>query len=99
MVPAEQSPIEQLSFLRSLALAGQDAPLNCGPYLVAGGAIFGAASLMHWGIDNGWVASPGPAYMLAWIIAAIVFSAFLFVQVRRDRGRAESAFNRAINAA
>lgn len=98
MVPAEQSPTEQLSFLRSLALAGQDAPLNCGPYLVAGGMIFGVASLVHWGIDNGWVASPGPAYMLAWIVSAVAFGAFLVMQIRRDQGRAESAANRAVNS-
>lgn len=98
MVPAEHSPAEQLSFLRSLALAGQDAPLSCGPYLVAAGIIFGVASLGHWGIANGLLASPGPSYMLGWIAAALAYTVFLVVQIRRDQGRAESAANRAINS-
>lgn len=40
-------PQGDLSFLRTLAERGLDAPLMAGPYLIAGGSWFAAASLVQ----------------------------------------------------
>jgi hypothetical protein len=52
------SPSEDLSFLRSLAESGRDAPLMAGPYLIAGGGWFAAASLIQWLPIRGIRSSP-----------------------------------------
>jgi hypothetical protein len=92
------SPEEHLAYLRSLAVAGRDAPLSSGPYLVAGGVWFGLASLVHWAVAIGALELPPQAYAPIWIAAAIGFVASLFVLLRRDSHGVESGSNRAINA-
>jgi len=92
------SPAEQLAFLRSLAVAGQEAPLTAGPYLVAGGTWFGLASLVHWAISIGLLDFEPSAYGAVWIAAAVGFGINLFLLVRRDSGQPESGSNRALNA-
>lgn len=92
------SPAEQLAFLRSLAVAGQEAPLTAGPYLVAGGAWFGLASLVHWAISIDLLGLAPAAYGIIWIAAAVGFGINLFLLVRRDSGQPESGSNRALNA-
>ena len=92
------SPAEQLAFLRSLAVAGQEAPLTAGPYLVAGGTWFGLASLVHWAISIGLLDFEPSAYGIVWIAAAVGFGINLFLLVRRDSGQPESGSNRALNA-
>jgi hypothetical protein len=92
------SPAEQLAFLRSLAVAGQEAPLTAGPYLVAGGIWFGLASLVHWAISIGLLDFEPSAYGAVWIAAAVGFGINLFLLVRRDSGQPESGSNRALNA-
>jgi len=39
---------DDLSYLRNLAESGRDAPLIAGPYLIAAGSWFAAASLAQW---------------------------------------------------
>lgn len=93
------TPQEDLAFLRQLAAAGQEAPLMAGPYLIAGGSWFAAASLIQWPMLREWLGLGfGPA-MLAWLVAAAGFAVHLTVLIRRDRHRAENSANRAVNAA
>lgn len=89
-----------LAYLRSLAEAGMDAPLTAGPYLLAGGGWFAAASVAIGLADVGvialareWVIGP------AMIAAAIGFAASLALLLRRDAARAETITNRAVGAA
>ncbi|NDE02654.1 MAG: hypothetical protein EBZ91_13125 [Gammaproteobacteria bacterium] len=99
MTDTTHSPEENLAFLRQLATAGKDAPLMAGPYLIAGGGWFGAASLIQWppirellGLDFGQA-------ILAWLLAALGFAIHLTVLIRRDRGKVENSANRTVNAA
>ena len=48
MTNTTHTPEENLAFLRQLAHSGKEAPLMGGPYLIAGGAWFAAASLLQW---------------------------------------------------
>ena len=98
MSQSGSSPAEQLAFLRSLAAAGQDAQITAGPYLVAGGAWFGVASLFHWAVSSGLLDLEPSAYGAIWIAAALGFGINLFLLVRRDSDRPESGSNRALNA-
>ncbi|MFM1886013.1 MAG: hypothetical protein RL026_1170 [Pseudomonadota bacterium] len=96
------SSVADLSYLRRLAVAGQDAPLTAGPYLVAGGGWFAAASIVQWPPTRdllGLLLGLSPQQlMLAWLVAMAGFAVHLAVLLRRDRGRAENHSNRAINA-
>lgn len=92
------SPAADLSYLRSLAAAGQDAPLMAGPYLVAGGGWFAAASLVQWFPVRDLLGLGPQQAVLAWLVAAAGFAVHLTVLLRRDRARAENHSNRAINA-
>ena len=99
MTDTTHSPEENLAFLRQLATAGKDAPLMAGPYLIAGGGWYGAASLIQWppirellGLDFGQA-------VLAWLLAAVGFAIHLTVLIRRDRGKVENSANRTVNAA
>ena len=87
-----------LSYLRTLATAGQDAPLMAGPYLVAGGGWFAAASIVQWFPLRETLGLSPKLATLAWLVAAVGFAVHLTVLLRRDRGRAENHSNRAINA-
>lgn len=99
MTEVSHTPEENLAFLRQLATAGKDAPLMAGPYLIAGGGWFGAASLIQWpplrellGLDFGQA-------MLAWLLAAAGFALHLTLLIRRDRNKVENSANRTVNAA
>jgi len=99
MSEVSHTPEENLAFLRQLATAGKDAPLMAGPYLIAGGGWFGAASLIQWpplrellGLDFGQA-------MLAWVLAAAGFALHLTLLIRRDRNKVENSANRTVNAA
>ena len=55
MTDKTHAPEENLAFLRQLATAGKDAPLMAGPYLIASGGWFGAASLLQWPPIREWL--------------------------------------------
>jgi hypothetical protein len=95
---ATPSAAADLSYLRNLATAGQNAPLMAGPYLVAGGAWFAAASLLQWPVIRDVLGLDAGQAVLAWLLAAAGFAVHLTVLLRRDRGRAENTSNRAVNA-
>lgn len=87
-----------LAYLRKLAIAGRDAPLMAGPYLVAGGGWFGLASLTQWTPVRELLGLGAPQAVLAWLFAFAGFAVTLFALLRRDRGKAENHSNRAINS-
>lgn len=95
---ASPSTAADLAYLRGLAAAGQDAPLMAGPYLVAGGSWFAAASLVQWVTLRELVGLSQSSAILAWLIAAAGFAVHLAVLVRRDRAKVENTNNRAINS-
>lgn len=100
MPTPEASPSPDLAYLRSLAEAGRDAPLIAGPYLMAGGGWFAAASVAIGLADVGVIALTHEQVMLPSMLAAAVgFAASLALLQRRDAARAETNTNRAVGAA
>lgn len=96
--PTASSATADLAYLRNLADAGKDAPLMAGPYLVAGGGWFAAASLAQWPVIRELLGLGFQQAMLAWLVAVIGFAITLVTLIRRDRGKAENHSNRAINS-
>lgn len=88
-----------VAYLKGLAEAGRQAPLQTGPYLVAGGSWFGAASGVLALAQLGVLGLPESAIWWIWILAAAGFMATLAGLIRRDRSRGEPGHNRVINAA
>lgn len=96
----DNAPNDDLSFLRNLAEAGQDAPLTMGPYLIAGGGWFGIASLVIGLAQLG--AIPGGANAMVWqamLIAVVGFAVTLFILIRRERERVQNTTNNTLGAA
>lgn len=93
------SPSEDLSFLRSLAESGRDAPLMAGPYLIAGGGWFAAASLIQWLPIRDFLSLAANQATIAWLVAAAGFAIHLSILIKRDRSKVENTSNRAVNAA
>jgi hypothetical protein len=96
----DNAPNDDLSFLRNLAEAGQDAPLTMGPYLIAGGGWFGLASLVIGLAQLG--AIPGGANGVVWqamLIAVVGFAVTLFILIRRERARVHNTTNNTLGAA
>ena len=93
------TPQDDLSFLRSLAVAGRDAPLQAGPYLVAGGGWFAMASLLLGLQALGVLALPAAAMWSVWLVATVGFSATLFLLIRHDSQRVANTTNVVIGAA
>lgn len=89
---------ENLAFLRELAHAGKDAPLMAGPYLIAGGGWFGAASLLQWPPLRDLLGLSLMQATIGWLIAAVGFTAHLTLLIRRDRHKVENSANRVVNA-
>ena len=89
---------ENLAFLRELAHAGKDAPLMAGPYLIAGGGWFGAASLLQWPPLRDLLGLSLMQATIGWLIAAAGFAAHLTVLIRRDRHKVKNSANRVVNA-
>lgn len=70
-----------------------------GPYLIAGGSWFAAASLLQWPPVRELLGLAAIQATIAWLIAAAGFAVHLAVLIRRDRSKVENTSNRAINAA
>jgi hypothetical protein len=99
MHPETLSPAEELSFLRSLAEAGRDAPLTAGPYLVAGGGWFGVASLLIGLQDLGFFALQGNVMAALMLGAVAGFAVTLYLLIRRDSRHVPNTTNRVVGAA
>ena len=98
MTDTTHTPEENLAFLRQLAHAGKEAPLMGGPYLIAGGAWFAAASLLQWPLLRDLLGLSLTQATFAWLIAAAGFALHLTVLIRRDRHKVENSANRVVNA-
>lgn len=73
---------DDIAYLRALAEEGRQGPLLGGSILMAGGLIFGTASLIVWAaLDRG--VSPDSGVHLAWFVAMALFFAALFLLKRR----------------
>ena len=98
MTDTTHTPEENLAFLRQLAHSGKEAPLMAGPYLIAGGAWFAAASLLQWPPLRDLLGLSLTQATFAWLIAAAGFALHLTVLIRRDRHKVENSANRVVNA-
>ena len=99
MTTDEASNVD-LSFLRNLAEAGQDAPLTMGPYLIAGGGWFGLASLVIGLAQIGVIPSGVNAVLWQSMqISDVGFAVTLFLLIRRERGRVQNTTNNTLGAA
>lgn len=82
-IPQKTSPSDDLAFLRALAEAGRDVPLTCGPYFLAAGLVFGAASFVAWGISQAPTHFAATAIQLVWMIAGLSYVPIVWVLNRR----------------
>jgi hypothetical protein len=90
---------EDLAFLRDLAEAARNTPFRGGDYLIAAGGWFALASLVVWLGAQGVL---GPSRSLAYFafpICGLGFAGTVAYLLRRDRGRVETAANRALGMA
>jgi hypothetical protein len=90
---------EDLAFLRDLAEAARNTPFRGGDYLIAAGGWFALASLVVWLGAHGVL---GPSRSLAYFafpICGLGFAGTVAYLMRRDRGRVETAANRALGMA
>jgi hypothetical protein len=94
------SSVNDLAYLRSLAEAGKDAPLSAGPYLVAGGGWFAAASAVIGSAELALIPFGRDEVMPASMLGACVgFAATLALLLRRDARSTETNTNKAVGAA
>lgn len=78
---------EDLSFIRDLAEAGQNAPLLGGRFLAMWGGLVTLAYLGHFLIATGALASGGVAYLYLWIAFGIIGGIGQFLMVSRVQGK------------
>jgi hypothetical protein len=66
------SPKDDLAFLRTLAEAGRDVPLVCGPYFLVAGCVFALASFAAFGLTL----RPAPPVALTgiWLAAGVIYA-------------------------
>lgn len=82
---------DDLAFMRAMAEAGQRVPLSAGPYLVFGGLVFSAASLLCYALFT--FGMGGNATLWVWIASLVVFGAgFPFVH-RAAKAQPQSRAN------
>jgi hypothetical protein len=98
MTDNQTAASSDLSYLRTLAESGKEAPLTAGPYLIAGGGWFAAASLTQWPVLRNLLGLDAQQAMMAWLAAAAGFAIHLIVLIRQDRTRSENSSNRAVNS-
>ena len=99
-MPHDSSPTpDDLSYLRSLAEAGRNAPLAAGPYLLAGGGTFAFASVAIGLAEVGMLPYPTNSVAVPVMIGALLaFGLILAMLRKRDAGRAQNDTNRAVGA-
>lgn len=92
---------DDIAFMRALAQEGSSAPLLGGSILVAAGAVFGIAGIIHWSIVVGIINAPQMAFGIVWPVALFVFLGLLFWLRRgvETRPGAQSPGNRAAGTA
>lgn len=95
-----QSVHDDIAYMKALAQEGRQAPLVGGRILVTAGLVFGAAAIIHYGINSGLIDLPSVAYLVLWGSAMLIFFGALIVETRRCEGKpgARSVGNRAASA-
>lgn len=91
---------DEIAYIKALAEEGRRTPLIGGRILIAAGAIFGGASILHWMIETELLSLPDVAYAVLWLGAMATFFAILFTSghlTRRPGG--QSMVNQAVGAA
>lgn len=73
---------QDISFLRALAEAGQHTPLTFGPFLLAGGLIFGVASAVAWAASLHLLGLGPDAIIWIYGVAMAVHCACVFILAR-----------------
>lgn len=88
----------EIASLRSLAEAGQSQPLQVGPYLIAGGAWFAAASLLL-SLAQLNIMSLAEEH-IGWVFmaASLGFAGTIAMLIYRDQQSTERGYNRIVNA-
>ena len=90
---------EDLAFLRDLTEAARNTPFGGGDYLIAAGGWFALASLVAWLAVQGVFGPILPSAHFAFPICGLGFATTVAYLLRRDRGRVETAANRALGMA
>jgi hypothetical protein len=90
---------EDLAFLRDLAEAARNTPFRGGDYLIAAGGWFALASLVVWLGAQGVLGPSKSLAHFAFPTCGLGFAGTLAYLMRRDRGRIETAANRALGMA
>ena len=78
-----QSVHDDIAYMRAMAQEGRRAPLLGGSILIAAGAIFGSASVVHFAVESGALDLPPVAYAWLWGAAFLMFIVALNVLQRR----------------
>ncbi|MFT9400580.1 hypothetical protein [Acetobacter sp.] len=88
---------QDINFLRTLAEAGQNMPLTCGPYLIVAGLVFSGASVLAWAATHNALGLTPHA--IVWIFAAAMavhLGAMWLLSSRLQQHGAASASNRTL---
>lgn len=99
MKTGQSSIADDMRYLRELAEAGKTAPLEIGPYLIAGGAWFAGASFLLGLGQQGWL--PVTEAWIPWtfLAAALASAIHLGLLFSVHRNVVEQGRNRFINTA
>lgn len=77
-----QAARDDLAFMKALAHEGRRAPLIAGPFLLAGGVVFGLASVAAWAVAARVVDAPPIWQMWIWVAALIVYAPFWLLAMK-----------------
>ena len=89
-----------IAWMRRLAEENAQTPLRGASILLAAGVIYGGASVIHWATLTGLIHESGPVSGVVWLIATVLFLAFVLfagAALRRREG-VTTATNRAAGA-
>ncbi|CEF41534.1 hypothetical protein predicted by Glimmer/Critica [Acetobacter senegalensis] len=83
---------QDISFLRALAEAGQRTPFTFGPFLLAGGLVFGVASVIAWAASRHLLGLEPDAIIWIYGIAMCVHGVCVFILARKANLTGASSF-------
>ena len=86
-----------IAWMRQLAEESAQTPMQGGSCLMAGGLIFGAASLFHWALAADVLPYGMDAVWIGWLTAGVAYAAFLALAIPRLK-RLETVYTTANKA-